>query len=612
MKLFRILVAVALASSAFAQAAPPSFETLAPSLSAKIDATLLRKLAAGSTEEFLIILRKQADVSASARLTTREEKARFVFEQLQQAADATQPDLRDWLSSNGVAHQPFWVANMVLASGDAVIAIRLAARDDVARISANPQVRMALPDPETATPELKAIAAIEWGVSKIRAPEVWSIGNTGQGIVVASADTGIDWTHPALIGKYRGWNGMAATHDYNWHDAIHSFNAVCPANSSEPCDDNRHGTHTVGTMVGDDGAGNQVGVAPGAKWIGCRNMDQGKGTPASYAECFQFFLAPTTMAGLNPDPSKAPDVINNSWDCPPSEGCTDPLILKTIVENLKAAGIVVVAAATNSGPSCQTVSGPPAIYDATFTIGATDSADLIATFSSRGPVIVDGSNRTKPDLSAPGVSVRSTTPGGGYGSFSGTSMATPHVAGAVALLLSARPMLRGNPDALQSLFEHTAVPRTSATSCGPIAGNAIPNNIYGWGRLDVKAALDGVPVPSLDVDASGKPTQYDALTDGLIIVRYLFGIRGPALVAGATGRTATRTSSAAIASYLDSIRSALDVDGNGAVDALTDGLLIVRYLFGLRGAGLSDGAVSSGAARPTAALIEDYLRTLIP
>ena len=603
---------VALASSAFARAAPPSFEKLPALLSAKIDATLLQKLAAGSTEEFLIILRKQADVSASARLTTRAEKARFVFEQLQQAADATQPDLRDWLSSNGVAHQPFWVANMVLASGDAAIATKLAARDDVARISANPRVRMALPDPETATPELKAIAAIEWGVSKIRAPEVWSIGHTGQGIVVASADTGIDWNHPALIGKYRGWNGTTATHDYNWHDAIHSFNALCPANSLEPCDDNRHGTHTVGTMVGDDGAGNQVGVAPGAKWIGCRNMDQGKGTPATYAECFQFFLAPTTLGGLNPDPSKAPDVINNSWDCPPSEGCTDPLILKTIVENLKAAGIVVVAAATNSGPLCQTISGPPAIYDAAFTIGATDSADLIAPFSSRGPVIVEGSNRTKPDLSAPGVNVRSTTPGGGYGAFSGTSMATPHVAGAVALLLSARPVLRGNPDAVQSLFAHTAVPRTSATSCGPISGTAIPNNTYGWGRLDVKAALDAVPVPSLDVDASGKLTQYDALTDGLIIVRYLFGIRGPALVAGATGRTATRTSSAAIASYLDSIRSALDVDGNGAVDALTDGLLIVRYLFGLRGAALSDGAVSGQATRPTAILIEDYMRLLMP
>ncbi|MGV8039523.1 MAG: S8 family serine peptidase [Thermoanaerobaculaceae bacterium] len=186
----------------------------------------------------------------------------------------------------------------------------------------------------------------------------------------------------------------------------------------------------MGTMVGDDGGTNQIGMAPQAKWIGCRDMDGGVGTPASYADCFQFFMAPTDLTCQNPDTAKAPHVINNSWGCPPSEGCTDPNVLKTVVENTRAAGIVVVVSAGNSGSSCSTVSEPAAIYDASLTVGATTSTDSIASYSSRGPVTVDGSNRLKPDVSAPGSNIRSSVPGGGYeGGWSGTSMAGPHVAG---------------------------------------------------------------------------------------------------------------------------------------------------------------------------------------
>ena len=122
-------------------------------------------------------------------------------------------------------------------------------------------------------------SAIEWNITKVNAPSVWAAGYTGQGAVVAGQDTGYQWDHPALKGKYRGWDGSTASHDYNWHDSIHSGGGVCGANSLFPCDDSQHGTHTMGTMVGDDGLANQIGMAPGAKWIGCRNMDQGNGTP---------------------------------------------------------------------------------------------------------------------------------------------------------------------------------------------------------------------------------------------------------------------------------------------------------------------------------------------
>lgn len=587
----------------------------------KADPWVIGKLASGESEEFLVVLREQADLSATDGLTGKNIKGAYVFETLRAVAERTQAPLRAWLALHSVTHQAFWIANMVLVKGDASIARAIAAREEVARLAANPVVRLVSPLPAAAHDAGmtgKSATGIEWGVEKIRAPAMWSAGYTGQGIVVAGGDTGVDWTHPALHDKYRGWNGVSVTHDYNWHDAIHASGSSCGANAQLPCDDGYHGTHTMGTMVGDDGAGNQVGVAPGARWIGCRNMDQGNGTPATYTECFQWFVAPTDLFGLNPDTTMAPHVVNNSWACPASEGCTDPNVLRTVVQNVRAAGIVVVVSAGNSGngePSCGTVGNPPAIYDAAFSVGATDSADDLASFSSRGPVTVDGSNRMKPDISAPGVNVRSSTPlsmpGNGYTTVSGTSMAGPHVAGAVALLLSAVPALAGQPNAVQSRIEIAAAPRTSPSTCGGVPGATVPNNSYGWGRLDAKAAFDGVPLPVLDIDASTSATKYDALTDGLLLLRYLSGLGGPALTAGALGATAARTDPAAIQAYLDSRRSGLDIDGNNTTDAATDGLLILRYLFGLRGPALIQGALGAGATRSEAS-IETYLQTLLP
>jgi serine protease AprX len=145
-----------------------------------------------------------------------------------------------------------------------------------------------------------------------------------------------------------------------------------------PCDDNGHGTHTTGTTIGDDGAGNQVGVAPGAQWIGCRNMDQGNGTPATYTECFQFFIAPTDLNGQNPNPALRPHVMNNSWGCPVSEGCTTRAELEQIVNNTQAAGIFVEVSAGNAGPGCSSINDPPAIYEASFSTGVIDISNTLA------------------------------------------------------------------------------------------------------------------------------------------------------------------------------------------------------------------------------------------
>ena len=251
--------------------------------------------------------------------------------------------------------------------------------------------------------------AIEWNILKVNADDVWALGFTGQGVVIGGQDTGYDWDHPALKGSTAAGTGRSADHNYNWHDAIHAAGSICGADSPVPCDDNDHGTHTMGTMVGDDGGANQIGMAPGARWIGCRNMDDGVGTPTTYIECFQWFIAPTDLAGLNPDPAMAPDVINNSWSCPPTEGCTrtSPSCRRSSRTCARPASSSPSRPATTA-PGCSSVNTPAAIYDASFSVGATTSSDAISGFSSRGPVTVDGSNRMKPDISAPGDGIRSS------------------------------------------------------------------------------------------------------------------------------------------------------------------------------------------------------------
>ena len=365
----------------------------------------------------------------------------------------------------------------------------LAGRTEVARLVDNAPSGLRLPPQPAAAAAPQAPEAIEWGVNKVRAPQVWALGVNGQGVTIAGQDTGIRWTHNALKLHYRGWNGSSADHNYNWHDAIHAANGSCPADSPQPCDDNGHGSHTVGTMVGDDGGSNQVGVAPGARWIGCRNMNAGNGTPASYNECAQWLLAPTDLAGNNPDPAKAPDIVSNSWGCPASEGCTAGNEVKAAIDTLVQAGILFVAAAGNDGSACNTIFDEPATLDSAFTIGSTTSADAMSSFSSRGPVT--GAGRVKPDVSAPGSSVRSVVNSSdtSYTTMSGTSMATPHVAGAAALVMAVNPTLKGDPQRVMDILRQTAVPIANSQTCGGIAPTTYPNPVQGYGRIDAYAAV---------------------------------------------------------------------------------------------------------------------------
>jgi subtilisin family serine protease len=476
---------------AAAHAATPGWET-------KVHGDVLGSLAeTGGAVEFLVILDEQADLTAARTFRTKLERGRFTFETLREVAGRSQAPLIAKLEALGADYRAYWITNMLWVRGSREVLAQVAGRPDVRRVDPNPAIVFDDLPGEGGSGTEGLVEPIEWNLVHLRADRVWEQGYTGVGVVIGGQDTGYEWHHPALVERYRGWDGSTATHDYNWHDAIHSTEASdCPADSPEPCDDRDHGTHTMGIMIGDDGGTNRIGMAPGARWIGCRNMDEGAGTPATYAECFQWFIAPTDANGENPDPSRAPHVINNSWTCPASEGCA-PDTLLAVVDAVRAAGIVVVVSAGNGGPACGTVATPPANYDTSFSVGATDDTDTAAGFSARGPVTVDGSNRLKPDVSAPGVGIRSSIRGGDYASLSGTSMAGPHVAGLVALLLDARPDLIGRVDVIETIIANAAIPLTANETCGEIPGSAIPNNTYGHGRIDALLTLLG------DADADG-------------------------------------------------------------------------------------------------------------
>lgn len=471
-----------------------------------------------SNKPFNLILElgKQADLSSLRYLQNKDEKAMEAYQKLSSVAEKSQKALRTTINEWLAAGQVGWtVSYLTITNGIVIKNIQAQDFAFIAQLMAREEVKFVYLDKAFPVEKLPTVAVAEpsrpkgptpeWGILKIGADSLWRLGFRGQGVTVGGQDTGYDWTHPAIKNQYRGWNGTAQTadHNYNWHDAIHVLSPLnddgtgnlgtnpCGLDVLSPCDDGLHGTHTMGTIVGFD-TDEKIGVAPEAKWMACRNMERGWGSPSTYIECFEFFLAPTDLNGQNPDPTKSPDVINNSWGCPLIEGC-DPSnfsLMNQAVDNLRAAGTVVVVSAGNDGPGCSSINNPAGIFGGSFSVGALSLNDTIAGFSSRGPVTVDSSNRRKPNVTAPGVYVRSCIPDSSYTYLSGTSMAGPHVAGAVALLISVNPALRGQVEDIETILETTATPYFDTVGCGGIAGSAHPNNTYGYGVINLIAAAE--------------------------------------------------------------------------------------------------------------------------
>ncbi|WP_327707625.1 S8 family serine peptidase [Streptomyces sp. NBC_00464] len=483
-----LLLAAGLAAAglpAMATAAPPPpSQGPGPSVERKVT----QDLADEGTSTFWVYFKDRADLAGAARIKDRARQGREVRNRLLETARTSQAGLIDVLkdadanrSDGGHAYKytSFWLANTVEVTGDSALLKRITELPGVDRVAA---------DRTYALPKISATAAepavddVEWGVDRIGAPKVWEeFGAAGEGIVVGSIDSGAQFDHPALVKQYRGNNGDGTfTHDYNWFDAAR----VCGVIERVPCDNVGHGTHTIGTMVGDDGPGNHVGVAPKAKWISAKGCEFSSCTQKSLLASGQFMLAPTDVYGKNPRPELRPHIINNSWGS--ADVGNDPWFQQT-VKAWVAAGIFPVFSNGNEGPTCGTDANPANMPES-YGVGAFDPDGNAASFSSRGPSAFDD-DMVKPNVSAPGVAVRSTYPGGKYAVASGTSMAAPHVAGAIALLWSAAPSVARDIDETRRLLDGTAVD-VADVSCGGTTEN---NNVYGQGRLDAYAAVAKAP-----------------------------------------------------------------------------------------------------------------------
>ncbi|MQA24034.1 MAG: S8 family serine peptidase [Micromonosporaceae bacterium] len=461
----------------------------------KIDREVRKDLAEKDTAGFWAVLDSEADLTGVGKLRTKADKAGHVRAAKVRHAARTQASARRLLDRERAEYTSYWIDNSLFVTGDADLARALAALPEVERIEADEPVTVPKP---IAGDEEQRVNGVEWNVDRVRAPEVWSQhGVRGEGIVVANIDTGVAFDHPAVAGQYRGRSADGTLdHNYHWFDPA----GVCAG--AAPCDNNGHGTHTIGTMIGDDGAGNQIGVAPGATWIAAKGCESSSCTRASLLASGQWIVAPTDLSGQNPRPDLAPDVVNNSW----GSGTYDPWYAET-VRSWIAAGIFPAFSNGNSGPSCNT-SGSPGTYQISYSSGAFDINNTIASFSSRGA----GENgEIKPNLAAPGVNVRSSVPSG-YSSFSGTSMASPHTAAVVALMWSASPAIQGDIDATRQILDDTAVD-VDNTTCG---GTSDDNNVFGEGRIDALAAVEATPRGALGA-AAGRVTSGGAALAGATV-----------------------------------------------------------------------------------------------
>jgi subtilisin family serine protease len=469
------LLALALTTGLVMAAGPAS---VSAGGSQKIHAKVARAVQGGKSTVYWAILRQKADLSAAASIENWTARGWHVYNRLTSVASSSQKGLRALLKARGVSAKAFWIINAIRIRSGAATLNAVAARSEVARIVPDWTAKIVTPVNAVSGAN---VDAIEWNILNINADDVWNTYNDrGEGITVASIDTGVRWQHSALSENYRGFHltpsrPLFVNHNYNWFDP----SRICSPDGKTPCDNNNHGTHVTGTMVGDDRGSNQIGVAPRAHWIAAKGCESSNCSSSALLQSGQWMLAPKDLNGQNPRPELRPDVVNNSWGFGGGNS-----FYQATVQAWVASGIFPAFAAGNEGPGCSTLRSP-GDYVESYTMGAHDINNNIASFSSRGPS--DFGAFIKPNITAPGVSVRSSVPPNGYSNFSGTSMATPHVAGTIALLWSTNgaPAIRRNIAATRAVLDQTAIDVSNLT-CGGTPGN---NNVWGEGRLDAFAAV---------------------------------------------------------------------------------------------------------------------------
>ena len=454
---------------------------------AEVSTRLKQKLSSMSPMEYtpvLVLLKDRVNIEAlDAQLysqrATAQVRAKTVIDALMDKARTTQGPILSALESKKLAgkvrnYESFWISNMILVDANAETIQDLIRRTDVEQIDIDALLEYDKPlEPAFDAPN--GTEASEIGLKVIKANKMWEIGITGAGRLVMNIDTGVEGTHPALSARWRGNNGQP------WWRAWFDKNG----STTSPADCDGHGTHTMGIMCGRSSAGDTVGVAPNAQWIAARTICSSPHTSNSIA-AFQWAMNPDSNSGTTSD---MPDAIGNSWYDPDvTNECSG--IYKTTLDALEAAGLAIVFSCGNSGSGASTITKPKNINTNlvnAFSVGNINGNNPfpypIASSSSRGPSLCGGTGSLliKPEVCAPGTSVRSSYTGGGYSLLSGTSMACPHIVGAVALLRQVAPNLTGK-QILEALY-NTAVQL-------PVGG--VENNDYGKGVIDVWAAYQSL------------------------------------------------------------------------------------------------------------------------
>jgi subtilisin family serine protease len=450
-----------------------------------IDGLVASALEKGSDIDILVKFppRQKAPASLLSKLT-RLEKQKMIHAELLATASASQDALRTDLQARGFAVKTFWLGNtmhikqatpaLIKELRDRKSIIEIEAVKEVGRIN-EPMVHEVFEK----LPELTTNKAVEWNIAIINADKIWNV-TKGYEVTIANIDTGVRYTHQAVVRRYRGNRASDGfDHDYNWHD---------PNGTPYPFDNNGHGTHTMGTIIGDDLVSG-IGVAPEALWIAAKGCASSSCSNIDLISSFQYLFAPTRQDGSGADVGYAPAVISNSWGG--GQGSTTFL---PYIEPHVEAGTVVAFSQGNSGSGCGTANSPGDL-DVVIGVGSTNVNDQLSSFSSRGP----GPNRAdfnqqKPDISAPGERVLSAyyTSDTAYATLSGTSMACPHIAGVIALMLDVNQVLTVSD--VRTILSETSTrglpaPVGGLTTCNGIPYTSYPNYHYGWGRVDAAAAV---------------------------------------------------------------------------------------------------------------------------
>jgi subtilisin family serine protease len=467
--------------------------------SEKIEGSLLDQISTEGSADFILRFNDQADLTPAYSMDWNG-RGEYVYNALRETAERSQAEAKAILDARGMTYQTFMAGNDLYVFGgsqqggknytssqELSTLNQLAALPEVSSVRAthtytidpnwmsHPYENITWAGDLLAKQLLTTVtdtvtASMDWGIVDTKANQFWStLGVKGSGMVVANIDTGVQWNHPALYQEYKCGNDP--TDPKCWYDPAN----ICGGSA---CDNNGHGTHTMGTMVGDDDPGLAyiVGMAPDAKWIACKGCESNECSEFALNACADWVLAP------NGNAANRPNVVNNSWGDVGGDAWYSAKVQAWV-----AAGIFPAFSAGNFGNACSTL-GSPGDYQASFSSAAHDDTRNIAYFSSRGPSVAFGDTPyTKPNISAPGVFICSSSPTNSWNCWaSGTSMASPHSAGAVALLWSCNPDLIGNVDATFRLLQNTADTALVGNCGAPADGEG--NYTFGYGYLDVLAA----------------------------------------------------------------------------------------------------------------------------